>query len=503
MSAPAPIASPTPSASPTATATATATDHREQTGERSAAVTPSSTPTARAFFRRWSFWIGAAAFVVVASLVLLIVTGGSAAGNSTPLSITSPAPGGSKALAEVLRQQGVTVTAVGSLDAAEDAVAAASASGASSPTVLIYDPDQYLPGGRYDEVSRLGGRLILVQPDVFELEGIAPSVSAAGAPSVPADNSVTADSDCTLPAAQAAERITVSGTTYRPTGAQQASGNGQGASGVDVTSCFPTGPHAYSLVSSTAGPIPVTVLGAPDVLTNEQIVNAGNAALALGLLGQSSTLIWYTPTAADLSVTGPPSLAELTPGWVTPGILLLVVVFVAAAVWRGRRLGPLVVENLPVIVRGTETVTGRARLYARSGARTRALDALRIGTSGRLAGMLGLPRTASLDDIILACSAATGIAVTSVADVLVNRLPGSEAQLLDLSQQLATLEAAVRRDVYGGAGAGAGGSAGAAGSAGAGGSAGTGRSVAAHTPSTEPQPHRTPAPSQHSSEEHP
>ena len=33
-----------------------------------------------------------------------------------------------------------------------------------------------------------------------------------------------------------------------------------------------------SLVVSTEGPVQVSVLGAPDILTHEQIVNAGNAA---------------------------------------------------------------------------------------------------------------------------------------------------------------------------------------------------------------------------------
>ncbi|GGF14373.1 DUF4350 domain-containing protein [Subtercola lobariae] len=454
------------------------------TGELGA---PSATPTTRAFVKRWSFWIAAGAFVIVASIVLLLVRGTTEASDDAPLSITSPAPSGSKALAEVLRQQGVTVTAVSTLDDAEAAVAAAAsapagtgsgatsglgqrgkqaaadtsgAAGASTgganepaadvPTLLIFDPDQYLPGDRYAQVKGLAARLVLVQPDVFELEGIAPSISAAGAPDGPADNTATVAAGCSLPAAEAAGSITVSGTTYRQTGAASGTDTSTpGATQTGITSCFASGDDAYSLVSSSGGAQQVSVLGAADVLNNEQIVNAGNAALALGLLGHSTTLIWYTPSTADVVANGPPSLGALTPGWVTPLILLLVVVFIAAAVWRGRRLGPVVVENLPVIVRGNETVLGRARLYARSGARLRAADALRIGASGRLARMLGLPRTAPLDDIILQTSAALGIAPAAVADVLVNRLPRSEADLLELSTQLADLERAVRLSVYG------------------------------------------------------
>ena len=83
--------------------------------------------------------------------------------------------------------------------------------------------------------------------------------------------------------------------------------------------------------------------------------------------------------SATARSTGPPDIAALTPGWVTPVMLLLVRRLRRRRVWRGRRFGPLVVENLPVVVRAGETREGRARLYQRSSARLRAADALRIG----------------------------------------------------------------------------------------------------------------------------
>ena len=45
---------------------------------------------------------------------------------------------------------------------------------------------------------------------------------------------------------------------------------------------------------------------------------------------------------------------------------------VLAALWRARRLGPLVAERLPVVVRAAETVEGHARLYQSRRARDRA-----------------------------------------------------------------------------------------------------------------------------------
>ncbi|PPF82425.1 hypothetical protein C5B96_08990 [Subtercola sp. Z020] len=428
-------------------------------------ATPAATPTVRAFFRRWSFWVGAGVFVVLASLVLLLIRGAGGAG-AGELSITSAAPGGAKAVAEVLRGQGVTVTAVGSLDEAVREVARAgggaggsasdSGSGSSGtgappgtaePTVLVFDPNGFLPIDRTDDLARLGGHLVLVQPDIFTLDALAPSISVTGQ----VENSSVVEAGCAVPSAERAGTITTSGTAYRASGASGESDTGNGSDtdtdtdgSTTTTECFETGDGGYSLVQAeTAGSV-VTVVGASDVLTNEHVIEAGNAALALGLLGQSDELVWYTPSESDVTATGPPSLATLTPGWVTPLLLLLVVVFLAAAVWRGRRLGPVVVENLPVIVRGSETVAGRARLYARSNARTRALDALRIGSVTRMSGLLGLPRSAGLPEIIAAVSARTGVPAVEVADVIVNRLPSSEAELLALSQQLAALERRVQ-----------------------------------------------------------
>ncbi|QWT25058.1 DUF4350 domain-containing protein [Subtercola sp. PAMC28395] len=381
-----------------------------------------ASPGIRASLRSSSFWIVAGILVLAASVVLLLVKGISGTASSAPLSIDSAAPAGSRALAEVLRQHGVTVTAAHSLAEAQKA-----ATGDS--TVLIYDPDQLLPGDRYADAAALGSRLVLVEPDVFELEALAPTIAAAGAPDFAGSDNATLSAQCELPAARSAGTISVSGTTYRAVGETAV-----------TESCFPSFGTSYSLVRAGS----VTVLGAPEVLDNGHITLAGNAALAVGLLGTSSSVVWYTPSAADVTANGPPSLGALTPGWVTPALSLLVLVFVAGAVWRGRRLGPVVVENLPVIVRASETIGGRARLYARSGARTHALDALRIGTSTRLAVMLGLPRTAPLELIITQCSAVTGMPATEVAATLVNQLPGSEGDLVELAQRLAGLEGAVR-----------------------------------------------------------
>ncbi len=58
--------------------------------------------------------------------------------------------------------------------------------------------------------------------------------------------------------------------------------------------------------------------------------------------------------------------------------------------WRGRRLGPLATEPLPVVVKAIETTRSRGRLYRKSGDRAHAADALRSATRARAATRLRL-----------------------------------------------------------------------------------------------------------------
>jgi hypothetical protein len=120
-------------------------------------------------------------------------------------------------------------------------------------------------------------------------------------------------------------------------------------------------------------------------------------------------------------------------------------VVIAAGIWRGRRFGPLVVEQLPVHVPAGETSAGRARLYARSAARVHALDQLRIGAIRRIAVTLRLPRSTAVDQVADAAAQATGRDPASVRRLLVDDLPSHDRQLVDLAGELARLEDDVRR----------------------------------------------------------
>jgi hypothetical protein len=187
----------------------------------------------------------------------------------------------------------------------------------------------------------------------------------------------------------------------------------------------------------------VAVIATAGVLQNQHIAEGGNAGGAIRLLGGTKVLIWYLPSLADAGVTTSKTIADLTPPWVTPLILLGALIVAVAALWRGRRFGPLVVEDLPVVVRASESLDGRARLYQRGDARLAALDALRMGAVGRLATRLGLGPAAAVTDVCAAVAAQAGLDPAEVRRVLLEAEPGSDAELMDLAGRVAALEASV------------------------------------------------------------
>src|SRR5690606_25905753 len=143
-------------------------------------------------------------------------------------------------------------------------------------------------------------------------------------------------------------------------------------------------------------------------LSNERFDEDGTAALMLRTLGHHEHLTWYLPSTGDTGQATGPGVGDLLPSWTGPLAAQLLVLVAALAVWRGRGLGRVVTEPLPVTVRAAETTLGRGRLYRRSRSRGHAAAALRAGTARRAAARLGLPRTAGATDVIDALTRATG-----------------------------------------------------------------------------------------------
>ncbi|QEO08587.1 DUF4350 domain-containing protein [Protaetiibacter larvae] len=368
-------------------------------------------------------WAALAVIVVLVVLVIAAVNGGDRAGQH----LRSPddtSPAGARALAEVLRDQGIEVSVARTFAEADSAV---SVDGGTDTTLLIDDDWWALGPEAYRQLSPLATRLILVLPNDEALDAVAPELGYAGFAGGPVDAA------CELAAAVRAGTIDAGGDSY--------------LAPADAVRCFPSEGGGFSLVRLETGGRSVTVLGAAELLSNESIAREGNAALALGLLGETRRLVWYQPDADDLAWQPSGTLADRQADWYLPLVVLVALVAVAAAVWRGRRMGAVVVERLPVEVRASETMDGRARLYERGGARDHALDTVRAATTRRMARTLGLPRTATRDEVIAGCAAATGRDPERVRALLHTAPARDDRELVRLSDELLRLEHELGRAV--------------------------------------------------------
>jgi hypothetical protein len=212
----------------------------------------------------------------------------------------------------------------------------------------------------------------------------------------------------------------------------------------DVEGCFGDADGAAVLVDDRSGDRHTIVEGTR-LFSNAYLAEDGNAALALALLGQTDRVVWYVPSLGDSDIEGESldTLGSLTPPWVTPAILLLLISGVATAIWRGQRFGPLVAETLPVTVRASETMHGRARLTAKAADAAHAAEGLREGAQQRLARRLGLAAHAGADEVADAASDRLRIPRGTLQAVLTGPLPTDDAALVELARRLDELEVAV------------------------------------------------------------
>ncbi len=212
-----------------------------------------------------------------------------------------------------------------------------------------------------------------------------------------------------------------------------------GGGGLDATGCF--GSHGASVLVNRDA---LWLMTSPNSFTNEHVLESDNAALALRLIGQRDRLVWYVADAADIAASDGVGLATLLPRWLVPGLYLFLVSLLAVILWRGRRLGPLVVEPLPVVVRAAESTQSRGRIYRRTGDRHHAAAILVRAARRRLTESLQLPRGTTIETLAGAVAARTGRDPHAMLDLLGDPAVTKDSQLVELGQQLIKLENEVR-----------------------------------------------------------
>jgi hypothetical protein len=234
--------------------------------------------------------------------------------------------------------------------------------------------------------------------------------------------------DCPVEAAQRAGTITVTG----PPASYVATGPAEFA-------CYPTAGGYVYLGANTADGVPVELIGGG--VTNSELSAEGNAAFALNAFGTHADITWLMARAEQASdSTRPPSLL---PPWWQIGVVQCALAFVVVAIWRGRRLGPILSEPLPVRVRAAETVEGHGRLYHRLAARDRAAATLRAGAITRLSRAFG--HAEDPEALSEAVARRTGRDPAEVRRLLFDVFAGSDDDLVNLARYLDRLEQETRR----------------------------------------------------------
>ncbi|MER5867804.1 DUF4350 domain-containing protein [Kitasatospora sp. NPDC002040] len=376
---------------------------------------------------------------LVAAVVLLIgallISGLDNHREYPPLDPRDSDPHGTRAAVHLLEQRGLTARTV-----ATDAELTAALAEPGSTVVIPFNVPLSTRQLDLLGAQRRGSdsRLVLIGPDPAALAALAPGVSSATEPGEPTPgyaNPRATDPGCTLPEATRAGRAELGGLLYRP--------------GPGDVGCYPVSGRPSLVRHTDTGSRETVVLGNGEVLSNDRLDEQGNAALALGLLGSRRHLVWYLPDYSNAAtLEAPKSLTDFIPtGWNWAAVQLGIAALLAA-LWRARRLGPVVTEELPVVVRAAETTEGRARLYHRAKARGRAADALRRAARHRIAPTLGIPLSTGEPDPTALCDAVAARVDRPTADLqalLYGTAPTDDAALLRLTDQLDALERQVRQ----------------------------------------------------------
>ncbi|GHC75990.1 hypothetical protein GCM10007079_11840 [Nocardiopsis terrae] len=344
---------------------------------------PAGSAPGSAAGRLWRAGRAPAAVIGLLVAVSVLLSLGSEQFPSGHLEPGSPEPDGARALVRLLDEDSDLTVARTS----EAAVRAVERSG--EDTVLVVLLDHRLLPEELDTLAGLGSDTVLVRPSLRSLAAFAPGADMTGR----VDDERTLEPGCALPAAASAGDAGVTGELYT-------AGNG-----VEALGCYPAADGSGLLQVAAPDGSTTTVLGTGDPLTNRELDSAGNAALALNLLS-AEDVVWLRPDVPE--EVGSATLWELVPAGVRWSLAPLALTLLLFALWRGRRMGALVPESLPALVRASETTEGRAGLYQSRKARDRAASALRNGFLERSVPKLGLRTDSGPDSVVAAAAARSG-----------------------------------------------------------------------------------------------
>ena len=276
-------------------------------------------------WRRWRAPTATVALILVGGAVIAMLTARPAAtGRLDPRDV---GPAGTHALAALLAGQGKHVSRV-------DTVAAALARSREPGTaIVIADPGQ-LASSSLPRLAAGPADLLIIAPSRDALAVLAPGVTLAAVAGV-----ASYPPRCSWPGARLAGPADMGGLLLRSPvrGGWRCYPVRRAAAtrraGTKPSQGAPPPAGYASLVRYQRGGRTITVLGTGTPLTNLDLGNNGNAALALNLLASDSRIVWLMPGPAAGAGAGPGSVYGLVPRPVYLVIAEIAVALVLAALW--------------------------------------------------------------------------------------------------------------------------------------------------------------------------
>jgi hypothetical protein len=371
--------------------------------------------------------------VIVFLALLAVLVIGSRPQDITALSINNSNPSGARALAQILRDQGVEVRQVGPLGAAR-------ITDPANTTLVIANPAELSPF-QTDSVLNYPGDVVFVDASADLMDALDPSLRYAQFPV-----RGTVGASCTDPDALVAAEVMLDGGAVTSTDDR------------GPERCFVNGDGDAAYVDLEVDGARRTVIASWPIVTNAELDELGHAALALRVTGRHENVVWHVAsiydttglTWSDGSGAGNGDFElEASPDFMPPGtgsaLFALGGAALVFAFWRARRFGPLVTEPLPVVVRSSEATRGRARLYRRGKATGRVGAAMRGAAALRMGRRLGVSRAGTEGDIVDAIARASGRTTLEVRSLLYGPPPTNNNELLQLVEDLDNLESEVHR----------------------------------------------------------
>ncbi|MDO5672181.1 MAG: DUF4350 domain-containing protein [Actinomycetaceae bacterium] len=368
----------------------------------------------RVTFPRVMLGLGLVALLISAVFIAFLTT----SKTSRPFALDNPKPDGMMALAQVLNKRGVEIRELHSNRDLRPA---------TNQTIVIVNASA-LNDEQMTEILSTGSNIVVL--DGYKTYSLQDLVKPAYG-IVDEGGKV----ECHNPIALRAKSV----GSFRGSVVPSFGAKGEGC----FASPSSNDEDGYGFVSVQHRDASIHVLASPEILTNENADQLGNAALGLGIMGKYPQLRWVYGTEYAQASNESPSIYFPQLMWLLILSTVSVLLFAAA---KGRRFGRVVAEQMPVVIHAAESVRGRGRLYTKARSFEQATRALRHAARTQLSARLGLPPGAPDYVFTNALAQHTGAQERYLQDLFFGPSPTTERALHALTSNLDNIQhSSIRR----------------------------------------------------------